>query len=89
MRMRREGNGVPVPECKCPGCGAACDASTNLLGKQGPEPGDVSICLYCGMLMKFTDDMMLRQLTGTEMIEVLKDERVAKIERARQWAMKR
>jgi hypothetical protein len=73
-----------VPECKCPNCGAGVDAATNLFGKGGPEPGDISICLYCGCLMKFKDDMMLRRLTGAELIEVLKDDRVAAIERARQ-----
>jgi hypothetical protein len=77
-----------VPVTNCFGCGNPNDAATNVLGTDNPEPGDVTICLRCGMLMRFRKNMTLRQLTGKEMIEALQDPRVSHIERTRQEVMK-
>ena len=76
-----------MPECKCLGCGRALDCASNMLSADSPGPGDITICLTCGKLMAFKDDLSFRELTGTEMIEVLKDPRVALLERARQEVM--
>jgi hypothetical protein len=77
-----------VPKCKCPSCGTELDAATDVLNRAAtPNPGDITICLRCGLLMRFKDDMTLRQLTGKEMIEAMKDPRVATIERARGTVM--
>jgi hypothetical protein len=81
------GKETRMPACKCPGCGYDLDAATNLLGVGAPTPGDITICLMCGRLMKFTDALLLRELTGPELIEALQDERVARIEAARQITM--
>lgn len=81
-------NAFLVPETKCFSCGQPNDAATNVLGKDGPDAGDVTICMYCGALAIFNADKTLRELTGKELIEVMKDPRVQQIERARQYAMK-
>jgi hypothetical protein len=77
-----------VPPSNCPNCGTELDCASDVLGgNERPSPGDVTICLGCGLLMRFKDDMRLRRLTGAEMIEALKDPRVATIESARQLTL--
>jgi|SRR5580765_7564284 hypothetical protein len=83
-RVRKE---TRVPPSACPGCGSELDCASDVIANASPEPGDVTICLTCGLLMRFKDDMRLRRLTGVEMIEALQDPRVALIESARQMTM--
>ena len=48
-----------------------------------PKPGDITLCIYCGHIMAFADDMGFRELTGEEMHAIAGDERILKIQRAR------
>lgn len=41
-----------------------------------PRPGSLSVCLYCGHLAIYADDMNLRELTGNEIVEVAGNEEV-------------
>jgi hypothetical protein len=55
---------------KCTNCGTKLDAVSQVDSEDGdPRDGDVSICLYCGHLMIFSD-IGVRNLTDTEMIEL-------------------
>lgn len=81
-------NETRLPVCNCPECDAPLDCSTGLFGALKPSHGDVSVCLYCGTILKFKKNMTLRRLTNAETIEALKDERLAKIEIARQHTMR-
>lgn len=81
-----------TPISKCPSCGTPNDAAT-LAGKGDeatrPDPGDVSVCLYCGHLMAFAEDLTLRDLTDAEMHEVAGDPRILAVQKARGMAMRK
>lgn len=58
-----------TPVSPCPSCGAKNNAAS---GTGTPGPGDVSICLYCGHISLFADDLTLRPATDEELVEVKK-----------------
>jgi hypothetical protein len=57
-----------LPEQHCSSCGSKLNAAT-FVGPDDsrPDPGDLSICLYCGYLSAYADDLTLRPLTSAEM----------------------
>jgi hypothetical protein len=57
----------------CPNCRKSIDTCQSTSGERGPQPSDLSICLYCGHLSAYGDDMMLRELTDAEVVEVAGD----------------
>lgn len=75
----------------CLSCGTPCDAATQFdkPGAVKPKPGDVTICLYCGHIMAFADNLGLRELTGAEMQDVAGDPRVLQLQRARAKTMQK
>ncbi len=79
---------MKVPAYNCLGCGSTLDAATDPLGDGTPASGDMTICLYCGHLMAFGDDLALRELTGAEMIEVAGDKKILAIQAAAAAARK-
>lgn len=60
----------PIPKQPCAQCGYMMDASTETMSPAAPAPGDVSICAACGHLGIFQADMMLRELTPNEALEI-------------------
>lgn len=51
----------------CPHCGYFFDSATHPKdGSLRPEPGDLSMCLSCGGMLTFTDDMALRAASDEE-----------------------
>lgn len=71
-----------VPGGHCLGCGKQLDGAS-ACGGRGPQPGDTTICIYCGHLMAFADDLTFRALTDAEMIEIAGDPDVLLIQRLR------
>lgn len=60
---------------KCRRCGYETTDSTNLDGTAGvPSPGDISICLKCGVLSKFSPSMTLEPLTNEDLYELQQTE---------------
>lgn len=61
----------------CPGCGAVLTASSNPNAddpdQRIAEPGDVSVCFYCGQFMVIADDGSLRLPTPKEADEIADD----------------
>lgn len=55
-------------------------------GDERPTPGDITVCIYCGHIMAFADDLSFRELTGEEIHDIAGDERILDIQRARQMA---
>jgi hypothetical protein len=56
----------------CVGCARQIDAVTKVSGKPGgggAQPGDFTMCLYCGTMMAFTRGLGLRLLTKAELRE--------------------
>jgi hypothetical protein len=78
------GRTTRVPASTCPACGRQVDAASPVDHHTKPEPGNLAICLYCGHLMAYADDLSLRHLTDAEMHEVAGDKRILAIQRARQ-----
>jgi len=60
----------------CINCGKKLDASfaADPTHPDAPTPGSVSICMYCHHLMIYGDDMILRNPTNEEMMELAGDE---------------
>lgn len=54
----------------CPQCGAPNDMATSWGGDDSPEPGDVSLCVGCGTVLVFNDDMSSRKPTPDEEVEI-------------------
>jgi hypothetical protein len=56
-------NSVKVDEHPCPHCGVGLDHVTMADGeKNGPKPGDISICQVCGEITRFTETLSYRPL---------------------------
>lgn len=44
----------------CPGCSEVLDGFTNTsLSGQRPKPGAATVCVYCGALLKFSEELAL------------------------------
>lgn len=67
----------------CLNCGVMMDAATNVADNKLPGPGDIAICLYCGHLMAFADNLTYRPLTDAEMFEAAGDPRIIAAQKAR------
>lgn len=46
----------------CPSCGHEVDVSTSVQEDAVPNPGDISLCAYCGSINMFSSDMALIEL---------------------------
>jgi len=58
------GETLPAVTCKC---GKKLDAATTAARRDRKvKPGDLSVCVYCGNVSIFTDDMRLRDITTEE-----------------------
>lgn len=68
---------LPLPPSPCAGCGAPHDASLAPDGEYIPQPGDSSLCVYCGTVAVYGDDLRLRRPTPVELSEILSDPEVA------------
>lgn len=59
-------------------CGALHDYATSVEGDQRPKPGDPSICICCGAVNKFTEDLGIMPMTLQE-VEALHPETIREI----------
>jgi hypothetical protein len=61
-----------TPPDACPYCGHAVDAATDLPSGSGsaPCPNDGSICIACGSLLIYDDDLRLRRPDPGELAEL-------------------
>jgi hypothetical protein len=89
MSKKREGLrslGEPqrITPCQCLRCGKRLDSATPMNGAITPAPGDISICLGCGHVMAYDDDLMFRELTAKELLKVTCDPRVIEFNKLRQ-----
>ena len=71
---------TPAP---CLGCGKVLDAAAFVKHAQTPEPGDISVCFYCGHIAAFANDLTFRELTDTEMHAVAGDADVLRVQSVR------
>ena len=47
----------------CPRCHALLDGVTNLTGNDGPKPRDYTMCVCCGVPLRFTDRLEFEAAT--------------------------
>lgn len=78
-----------VKESKCTACGMKADGATCIEGNHAPSAGDVTVCVKCGHIMAFDTDLMLRELTNKEMIEIAGDPSILLIQNARKRGLGR
>ena len=86
LRVQSE---VRVRASPCTNCGKMLDAANAVKEttseqrrKVFPSPGDFTICIDCGHVMAFTEDLILRDPTPLEIVKIAGDRRLL----ALQWA---
>lgn len=70
------GKEIEMPEAECPNCGALNDTASPFDEDAEPKPGDASICIMCGHLSVFDDNLVLRNPTDEEIYKYAGDERI-------------
>ncbi len=72
-----------VPDSPCTSCGHVMNRCFSVDADAAPSPGDFTLCIRCGHLMAFADDLALRDLTDAEVREVAGDRRALAVQAAR------
>jgi DNA-directed RNA polymerase subunit RPC12/RpoP len=49
----------PIPSTQCPRCGLRLHQVTDPILGQAPGPGDITICVECGALLRFGEGLAL------------------------------
>lgn len=52
-----------VPTSRCPACDTRLSAATDFFAAGVPQEGDVTVCLECGVVLRFGPDLVLERLT--------------------------
>jgi hypothetical protein len=76
-----------LPIDHCPWCGAESDRAGNVNDAGSPEPGDVSICLWCTLPLQFDENMRLAKITDSELRERLDADNYDLFMRARRYVL--
>lgn len=58
---------------RCPSCKKPIDDHTPVDKTKAIKPGDISICVYCGCLRQFRDDMTLKVMTDEDLAPIPKN----------------
>jgi hypothetical protein len=72
-----------IPQCACLDCGKNLDAAMSIFCDARPTGDDITICMYCGHIMVFTNGLVLRNPTREEQIKIAGDKQILAIQRAR------
>jgi len=51
----------------CPTCARPIDAATGMLTDARPEPGDFSMCVTCGEILRYQEDLTVRKCEPLEL----------------------
>jgi hypothetical protein len=57
-----------IKHCRCLNCGRKIECIT---GQRAVRPGDLSVCIGCGITVKVTSNLQLRPLTEQEAFDLL------------------
>ena len=77
-----------VGPSECLHCGRVLYGATGIDGDSSPMPGDIIVCIYCGHIQAFADDLSFRDLTDAEAHEIAGDRRILDVQTARSIAEK-
>lgn len=60
------------------------DRALAVRDRAAPKPDDITLCAYCGAILKFTADMSLLHISGDEWLALPLDQRtmLARVQRA-------
>jgi hypothetical protein len=83
MRQHTIGDVVEMPRDHCLACKHKFNRALGIDGEGPPDSGDITICIACGHIMAFADDLKVRELTAGEMIEIAGDRRIIDAQEAR------
>ena len=71
----------------CPMCHKTLDAATDVEDESlKPQPGDYSVCIYCGVFLVFGDDIRMEHFPDENLME-MEDEDRLKITKMRRAVM--
>jgi hypothetical protein len=80
-------NRIRMPKSRCLDCGKLITAASRLDDDRStPDPGDVAVCIDCGHIQAYADDLTLRPLTDDEMVEIAGDREIIDTVKAIKWA---
>jgi hypothetical protein len=71
-----------VPGSACLNCGKVSTGATGE-GGRAPEADDIAMCLYCGHVMIYGDDLAFRAPTDAELIAIAGDPELVAFSKAR------
>lgn len=72
-----------MPKTQCLNCGHKLDAASAAQSKRHrPRPGNFSICIRCGHVMAFADDLTMRPLTDAEVVHIAGDKEMLRYQAA-------
>jgi hypothetical protein len=53
-------------ESTCPTCNSKLNAASSISGEDiSPEPFDITVCYYCGEILEFAEDLLVKVITST------------------------
>ncbi len=56
-----------IPDSHCHACGTLFDRASDLLGRARPKPGDISVCVRCGVAATYDQDLRVVPLSASEL----------------------
>lgn len=59
-----------LPTSACPTCGYEMDSASSVGRKATPKPGDFSLCMRCGAVLRFDAELRLEPATSDELTEL-------------------
>lgn len=81
--MVKIGRPQRLPISHCLNCDAPLDGATGVGADAQPNPGDATVCIYCGHIMAYDSQLNLRELTEDEIDAIAGDDRILLIQKAR------
>ncbi len=66
---------IHLPESKCTRCGYVMDMATTLEDPEIhlPKPGDISLCMRCGLLSVFDENLRLQPPSDEKIEKLMRD----------------
>jgi hypothetical protein len=72
-----------IPKQICHECGYQMDTTAHAFGDSRPKEGDISMCLACGAVSKFTKELTMRKPTDEEQRDIDTNKEVIAVRLAR------
>lgn len=74
------GNDNKIRKIICSVCNHVLNAASQVNGNKMPAPDDITLCIGCGNIAVFNDDLELRQPTLEESIKLKKNKNLMHIQ---------